>query len=1063
MSFITRLALSRRPVTILSIILLFAVSIFAYNNFQRELFPPIEFPNIFVTAIYVNSDPETVMRDVTEPIEDAISGISGLQELQSTSTENQSLITATFDFNADMDEVERDIESAINGTTLPDDVSTFVSRINTDSFPVMQLTISGNTDIPSLQRLTSDVINPRLNRVDGVSTIFTAGEVQEQVVVSVDADKLEDFGLSMFQVGDAISQNNASFPSGSITSRGSSYPVRTTNELGSMQDIRELTVGFERTSESPQQPGPLSGKRPITVADVADVELTTAAPRSITRTNGKPSLSVIIIKEPDANTVDVTEGVLVALDEIKAAGVIPPDVEILELSNDGPEVREALENLQREGTLGFLFAVVVVFIFLLNIRPSLIRGVVHSLRPTAIIAVSIPLSVLLGVLLMSFTDITLNFMSLAGLAIAVGRVVDDSIVVLENMYRHIQLGEERVEAALNATKEVSAAIISSTLTTVVIFLPLAFISGIVGEFFSPFAISVSLALLASTAVAITAVPVLGAILLRRGDFPEDENDDRGPVERDMLIQRIYTPILVWVLRHKFIAIAVAILITGGSLGLLRSIPVTFFPETTPQFMTIDIELPVSTPVDRTYQEVLAVEEVLADFTDRGLIELYRISLGSASDEFGDTNAVGFHVAGIFIRVADDVPRNITDILRDAMPDRGDDVSITVRGISGGPPAGGLEINITGSNFNEISDVSRRLEERLTAIEGIINVSSSVSAGKDEVVIDIDPAKAGEYSLSTNMVGAQVSQFIVGREISEMDIAGRTVEIVLRGERDDVNDIDKLKNLKIESQAGQVKLGFIADIGIRKAPLSISRFDSERSASISGTIIAENTQAVGVLVDNAIATLENVPPGVDIKSGGIFEQINEGFQDVFLAMAIGVVLVYLVMVASLGSLRTPFIIVLCLPLAIAGALVALLVTGRTLSLSAMMGFLLLVGIVVTNAIVLLTFVEQLRGRGYGVYEALLEGGRVRLRPILMTAFTTTFALVPLAASSYDGGIIGAELATVVIGGLVSSTFLTLLVVPAVYWIFNVSIPSLFTTIGRLITRRPRATTDPEPTQ
>ncbi len=1061
MSFITRLALSRRPVTILVVILLFALGVYSYNNLQRELFPAIEFPNIFVTAYYANSDPETIMRDVTEPLEDAISGMTGLQELQSTSTENQSTLTATFDFNVDMKEAERDIESAINGVTLPDDVVTFVSRINTDTFPVMQLTVSGDSDIPSLQRLVNDVINPRISRVDGVSTIYTLGEVEEQIVISVDADKLEDLGLSMFQLSDAITQNNISLPAGSISARGAIYPVRTTNEFGSIQDIRELSVGFEQTDGGSQQPGPISGRRPITVADVAEVELTTADSQRISRANGKPSLGIVILKEPDANTVDVTEGVLVALDEITATGVIPPHIEIIELSNDGPQVRESLDNLLREGTLGFLFAVAVVFIFLLNIRPSLIRGVALSLRPTAIIAVSIPLSILTGVLLMSFTDITLNFMSLAGLAIAVGRVVDDSIVVLENMYRHIHLGEGRVEAALNATQEVSAAIISSTLTTVVIFIPLAFISGIVGEFFSPFAISVSLALLASTAVAITVVPALGAILLRRGDF-DDANAPNGEVDRETLIQRIYTPILIWALRHKFATIAIAIVITGASLGLIRFIPITFFPETTPEYMTIDIELPVSTTVDRTYQEVLAVEDVLAEFTEQGNIELYQSSIGGTADEFGNTGSVGFHLAGIFVRLSEDVPPDIADILRDAMPDLGEDVTINVQGISNGPPGGGLEINITGNNFNEILDVSRRLEERLAAIEGVINLNSSVSAGKDEVVVNINPTKAGEYSLSTTAVGAQVSQFIVGREISEMDIDGKTVDIVLRGERGDVDDIDKLKNLKIAGPAGSVKLGFISDIGIKKAPISISRFDNERSASISGSIIAEDTQAVGVLVNNAIETLEDVPPGIEIKSGGIFEQINEGFQDVFLAMAVGIVLVYLVMVASLGSLRTPFVIVLCLPLAIVGALVALLITGRTLSLSAMMGFLLLVGIVVTNAIVLLSFVEQLRARGYGVYDALLEGGRVRLRPILMTAFTTTFALVPLAASSYQGGIIGAELATVVIGGLVSSTFLTLLVVPSVYWIFNVSIPSLFASIGRLISRRPRdaAVTEPE---
>ena len=1053
MSFITRLALRRRPVTVLIMIMLFALGVYSYINLQRELFPAIEFPNVAVSAFTANSDPETLMRDVTEPIEDAISGISGLNEVRSTSSGNRVSILATFDFGTDMDDAEREIESAVNGVNLDDDVFILVSRINSDTFPVMQFTVSGDEDIPALQRLVSDVINPRLSRIEGVNTMYTLGEVQEQVIVSVDADKLEDLRLSTFQVSDAIAQNNASLPAGSINTRGTGYPVRTANELGSLDDIRQLTVGFEKTEAGPSQ-GPQTGKRAIKISDVADVELTTADPQRISRTNGKPGLSVAIVKDPDSNTADVTEAVSAAMDKMKDEGVIPPNVEVRELSNNGPQVRESLESLLREGSLGFLFAVAVVFIFLLNVRPSLMRGIALSLRPTAIIAISIPLSVLTGILMMSlFTDISLNFMSLAGLAIAVGRVVDDSIVVLENIYRHIHLGESRFDSAVNGTQEVGAAIISSTLTTVVIFIPLAFISGVVGELFTPFAISVSLALLASTVVAITIVPVLAASLLRRGDFSDDAISDSAPADRQSMIQRIYSPMLLWVLRYKFLTVGIAIIVTIASLGLIRFIPITFFPESTPEYLTVNIDLPVGTSVERTFQEVLAVEEVLVPFVERGWVTLYQTSVGGRAEEFDSGSAGGFHLAGAFLRMSEDVPENIEDLVRDALPDRGEDVVMTVSGIAAGPPQGDLELSVSGPNFNEIADVSRRLEQRLSNIDGIVNVNSSVSEGKDEVVISVDPTKAGEYSLTTTAVGLQVNQFISGREISEMDVTGRTMDVVIRGNRNDVDDIEKLKNLRIESPVGPVKLGVIADIGIRQTPISIFRFDSERSALITGNIVAEDTRAVGVLVEQAIANLEDVPPGVTITTGGIFEQINQGFQDVFVAMAVGVVLVYLVMVGSLGALRTPFIIVLSLPLAIVGALLALLITDRTLSLSAMMGFLLLVGIVVTNAIVLLTFVEQLRERGYDVFDALVEGGRVRLRPILMTAFTTTFALLPLAASETDSGIIGAELATVVIGGLVSSTFLTLIVVPAMYWIFNVSLPSFYAYIGRLISRNP----------
>ena len=1064
MSFITRLALRRRPVTVLVMIILFGLGVYSYINLQRELFPDISFPNVAVNAFSANSDPETLMRDVAQPLEEAISGLDGLREISSISTESRVNLLATFNFDTDMEEAEREVESAVNSADLSDDVFIIISRIAPDQFPVIQFTVSGDEDIPGLQRLVSDVIEPRLGRIEGVGEIFTLGEIEEKVIVSVDADKLKDLRLSSVQVADAITQNNISLPAGSINTRGTGYPVRTAHELGSLSDIRQLTVGFEQTEAGLPQgpPGPQSGKRAIKVGDVADVTLTTSDPLRISRVNGKPGLILAVVKNPDANTVDVTEAVSAAIDEMLDQNVIPPHVDVLELSNNGPQVRESLESLLREGTVGFLFAVAVVFIFLLNVRPSLMRGIALSLRPTAIIAISIPLSLLTGVLLLSFTDISLNFMSLAGLAIAVGRVVDDSIVVLENIYRHIHLGESRFEAAIEGTREVGAAIVSSTLTTVVIFIPLAFISGVVGQFFSPFAISVSLALLASTAVAITIVPVLAASLLRRGDFGDDAVSGSEPADRRPMIQRIYSPMLLWSIRYKFLTVALAILVTVSSATIALPppigfglIPITFFPETTPEYLTVNIELPVGTSVERTFEEALVVEEALIPFVERGWMTLYQTTVGGRAEEFDSGAAGGFHLAGSFAKLSEDVPEDIEDTVRDAMPDRGEDVLITVSGISGGPAQGDMDVRVVGPNFNEIAEVSRRLEQRFSAIDGIVNVSSTVSEGKDEVVITVNPEKAGEYSLSATAVGLQVNQFNVGRDISEIDIRGKTVDILIRGDREDIDDIEKLKNLQIESPVGPVKLGAIADIGIRKTPLSIFRTDDERSARITGEIVAENTRAVGVLVQQQIDAVEaeGIPPGVAITSGGIFEQINEGFQDVFVAMAVGVVLVYLVMVASLGALRTPFIIVLSLPLAVVGALLALVITGRTLSLSAMMGFLLLVGIVVTNAIVLLTFVEQLRERGYDVFDALVEGGRVRLRPILMTAFTTRFALLPLAASETDTGIIGAELATVVIGGLVSSHFLTLIVSPPYTGYSTSPSPALYARIAGIFSRNP----------
>ena len=1045
MTFITQLALRRSSVTLLVILLILGGGVYIYNQLERELFPDIELPTIFITTAYPTADPETVMREVSEPIETAIAGVDGLTETESTSRENLSTVIATFDYSQDMKEAERDIQSQVNGINFPDGVDNpWVTRINNNVFPIMQVSASGDRDIVSLQRILDDLVIPRFERVEGVNSVNVDGRVEEQVIITVNTAKLEDLGLSLSEVADAITGNNISLPAGSITDNAITYPVRAAHELGSLGQIRELTIGYERVTLPADAAAPsadLRGQRPVLLSDVAEVELSTSAAGSISRTNGRPSLNIIIVKDPDANTVDVTRGIQAVMAD--ALTGLPPDIQLLELTNDGPEVEGSLSNLLRSGTLGFLFAVTAVFIFLINLRPTLLRGLSLTLRPTIIIGISIPLSVLSGILLMYAANMSLNFMSLAGLAIAVGRVVDDSIVVLENIYRHVQQGKERMEAAIVGTQEVGAAILASTLTTVVVFIPLAFISGVVGEFFTPFALSVSFALVASTAVALTAVPVLCVILLRPGDLPSvgSSDADLGP---ETWLQRLYSPVLTWAISHKLPALLAAITVTGASLALILVIPITFFPASTPTSLTITVELPPGSAIGSNFSQVKGIEESLDRFrAAAGPVEMYQVTLNRAAAS-----------ATFTVKIRDGAPPDIADQVREQLPEAPEGVAYILTAQSAGPGGEDLEVTITGAKFSEIVAVARELEPQLAALDSVINVRSSISQARDEVTIRIDPQAAAQYGLSTAEVARQLNRFILGQDVSDIELDDITMDVVVRGRPEDADDINRLKNLNVQGPLGIVKLGSISDIAIEQGPVTVSRFDGNRSATITGTITAVNTQAVSNATQAVIDQL-NLPPGVEIQTGGVFSQVAEGFQDIFLAMGIGIVLVYLVMVASLGSLRNPFIIVLSLPLAIAGALVALWITDRTLSMSALMGFLTLIGIVVTNAIVLITFVEQLRERGWGVHDALLRGGRVRIRPILMTAFTTTLALFPLALSTDEGGgIIGAELATVVIGGLVSSTMLTLLVVPVIYTLMHWSIPNAPATLRGLLRRRGR---------
>ena len=559
MTFLTELALRRKSVTVMAMVLLLVAGVFSYNQLRQELFPEISFSIVYVVTTYQQGDPSTVANDVTSKVEDLIIGMSDLEKTTSISTGNLSLVTANFIPGADVDDAEEEIRSRVSGLALPDNAGEpFVLRLSSDIFPVMLLTVSGNQDIPSLRRITDDEIIPRLEAVNGVYEVRVEGGVPERVSVIVDPARTNEHNLTIQDVVNAVSGNAIDLNAGTLNNDERSIGLRAYQGYGNLDSIRDLPVGYTRDSANPTTPG--STVTPVLLSDVATVTIDTPESETVSRTNGQPSLSLEVLRLPEGNTIELAEELLAVIDDLD----LPPGVQVDVLYNDGPALEEQLANVVGQGGLGFIIAVSAIFLFLLQIRPTVIRGILNTLRPTLITAISIPLSVMITVLVMAVFDWSLNFMSLAGLAIAVGRIVDDSIVVLENIYRHIQVGSQRLPtsgtetiayrlaplgdnprlaAAIRGTREVGPAILASTLTTVAVFLPLGFIPGIVGEFFLPFAQTVCVSLLASTLIALTVVPVLASMLLRQGDMA-DEDDT---VVEDTWLQKIYTPILRWAL------------------------------------------------------------------------------------------------------------------------------------------------------------------------------------------------------------------------------------------------------------------------------------------------------------------------------------------------------------------------------------------------------------------------------------------------------------------------------------------------------------------------------------
>ena len=1048
MIILSKLALRNRAVTVIALVLILVGGVYAYQQLQQELFPKISLGVINVSTSFQQGTPYQVSQEVTKPIEDVIIGMEGLKEVTSTSRGSRSTVRASFETNANLEEAEAEILSRVSGLRLPDAAGDpRVFALTPNQRPVMELSISGQRDIPELLRIIERQIAPRLQAIPGVFEVDIEGGVAEQVVVTVDPALLETYGLTIQNIIGALQSNSVDATAGSVTSANGTVTVRAFHGYANLDAIRNLPVGFARSDGgSGASRSADTNATPIRLDEAADVRVATPEARTVSRTNGQPSVSLNVLKTPDGNTIDITHEIDALLLQLESE--LPPDLDIAVMDSQAPRLEEELSKVISQGAQGFAFAVIAVFVFLLQIRPNLFSGVINTFRPTAIIAVSIPLSVMVTMLVMAVLDWPMNFMSLAGLAIAIGRIVDDSIVVLENIYRHIQGGSPRAVAVIAATQEVSPAIVASTLTTVAVFIPLGFLPGVVGQFFLPFAQTVCVSLVASTLVALTAVPVLASWFLREGDMTTDPATLRG----DTILQKLYTPVLRLALRFRLLTALSCIALVVASLALIRLLPIELFSQGRAEGIRMDLRLDSNPSTGLLFQEVREVETLLDDFVASGAVESYQVTLGSGSRNFGPGGSdAAFNRAGFTVVLPEDPPADLDEQIRNVLPDK-PGVTTQVFADSGGPGrGGGIRLILTGPNYEDVRAATDTLQAAIERDPGVRNASTNIVDGAEEFTIAIDPNESGRYGLSTTNVAGQIRTWLLGSDVTEVNLGDETLDVVVRGVPEVVDDPGDIPLLPISSSAGVIPLGTISDTGYTVGPSVVTHYNGHRSATVSGGLAGRDAGAIGDRID-AIIAATTLPPGVSVRSGGTFSDIREEFNNVYVAMAIGVALVYLVMVATLGSLKIPFIIVLSLPLAVVGALAALVITDRSLSLPALMGFLLLVGIVVTNAIVLLTFVQQLRQRGAPPLEAVMSAGRTRLRPILMTAFTTILALIPLSLSE-SAGLVGAELATVVIGGLLSSTFLTLVAVPVVYMLFEESAPNLYARLRRLITRRP----------
>ncbi len=1005
---LTSLSLRQRSVVLLATILIAIIGAFGVTQLKTELLPDINIPVITVITTYPGAGPQIVDQQVSVPIDRALRGLSGLDTVQTTSSDNVSIVVAQFSYGQPMDEREQELTRLLAGIQLPQGVGRpAIQRISFNQFPVMQLALTGaNDNLATLRQVAQQRYVPALSAVQGVSRVEVTGGADDAMLIVIDPAKLSEARISLQQIAGVLQANNLSIPGGAVQANGQTLPVRVGNSLDSPDAIKNLIVGVRgavagQPAASGQQP------TPIRLGDIAEVQIGPTGAPGISRTNGNPSINLAVYMNQGANTVQTSHGIRKELDKVKADLGTGQNIVATIATDQAPFIEESISDLQGEALRGAIFAVIVIFAFLLSVRSTLVT------------AVSIPASILITFIVLWQQGITLNIMTLGGLAVAVGRVVDDAIVVLESIYRHAQRGEDPRTAALKGTQEVALAITASTLTTVAVFLPLAFVSGLIGEVFRPFALTVTFALLASLLVALTIVPVLASYLIRKDKL-------RPAKDGDTVLQRAYLPVITRALRHPVITLVIAGAFFVASLGLAPFIGTSFLNSGSEKIATITLDLPSGASQQATAERAAQLEAAIKQAVP---VELIQTQVGGGG-LFAAFQGSGNSRATITARF--DADADITAIvakLREQLPPVAGQGSKVVVAQQQGNTGGGNQVSIIvkGADYAAVSKVAADLTTRLGQVANVVNIDNDVVNAKPEIQIDVDPAKALALGSTTAQIGGQVRDALSGVSAGVVTLDNRSlpVQLILKGA---ATDVEALKQLPVGTSQ-QAPLGSVAEVTQGVGPVQVVRLGGDRSATVSGSISSAETGTVTTAVAQLLKDYA-APAGVTVEQGGVAQQQGDAFASMGIAMLIAIALVYLVMVVSFGSLTTPFVILFTLPLAVIGVMIALFVTGKTLGLPALIGLLMLIGIVVTNAIVLLELVIELRHRGYSTYDALIEGGKTRLRPILMTALATILALIPLALSG-GGAIIAADLAVVVIGGLLTATVLTLVVVPVIY--------------------------------
>jgi HAE1 family hydrophobic/amphiphilic exporter-1 len=992
------------------------LGLYSYNQMGVDLLPKMDWPIVSVTTVYPGAGPKEVENDISKPLEDGLSTLNNIDNIRSYSRENVSVVVVQFSFSTNLDVAVNDVQRNVDmvRSTLPKEAEApRIQKADLNSFPIVRISAEGSMEPTALYQFIKDNVQPALEQVPGVAAIALVGGKQREIRVEVNNSKLRAYNISLMQVAQALGSDNLDFPAGTVTAATREFTVRLSGKFQSLDQLRNMVIAS--TSQGV-----------VHLSDIADIKDTyKKEDQTFSRIEGTSAIGLIIQKTSDANSVQTSDGVqkeLASLEKIYSDRNLK-----FAIAQDITQfTRNSIDEVQRDLFLAILMVAITLFFFL------------HSVRNSIIVLLSIPTSLISTFIFMNAMGFTINLVSMMGIALVIGILVDDSIVVLENIHRHMEKGEDKKTAAINGRSEIGFAAIAITLVDVVVFLPIAMVGGLVGKIFREFGLTIVFSTLISLFVSFTLTPMLASKWSKLTHYDQTTLVGRFIIWFEEFQKRLdaaYRKLLDWALRKKKTVLAISgIALVVSLLPLpLHLVGTEFLPQADRGEFSLDIEMPVGTPIDKTDETITMIENQLKKDPS---IEQFFSTVGMSEQMLSRSTTP--NVGQIQIKLVPAWKRKVSTAQEmryvKSVADNSPGVTgrASVIGLWGTANYSPLEVDIQGGNLSEVVAASQKISDVMANTDGVTDIKSTWENARPELQVIVDREKAASFGLTLGDVAAVLQTAIQGNVITKYSDNGTDYDVRLQLSEQDRNRTSDIGNLTLMTRTGkQVYLNQIADVISGNGPIEIDRKDRERLVTILGNLTGSRSLGdVTRDIKAGIAAMD-LPSDIKVFYGGDNERMSDMFRDMMLALGMAILFVYMIMVSLFESYAHPFTIMFSLPVALVGGISALFLTGQALNIFSMIGIIMSMGLVTKNAILLVDYTNTLRSRGYKIVDAILEAGPTRLRPIIMTTATMVFGMLPLALGLGAGADLRQSMAIIVIGALISSTLLTLILVPVMY--------------------------------